>query len=180
MQPAASRSRSPRRRRRCGCRHRARADRRLLRSRIDAGHRRSVDSRRSLLVGTSDLHGGVLPEGGRAAGSRSSTGMSATSARRDRADGGGVLLVDAGDLFQGTLESNLNEGAGRRLGLQRHRLRGRRHRQPRVRLRPDRSRRRRRRRRRTTRAARLKARAAEARFPFLAANIIDHATRTAG
>jgi 2',3'-cyclic-nucleotide 2'-phosphodiesterase (5'-nucleotidase family) len=27
------------------------------------------------------------------------------------ADGGGVLLLDAGDIFQGTLESNLNEGA---------------------------------------------------------------------
>ena len=27
------------------------------------------------------------------------------------ADGGGVLLVDAGDLFQGTLESNIAEGA---------------------------------------------------------------------
>ena len=26
-------------------------------------------------------------------------------------DGGAVLLLDAGDLFQGTLESNLNEGA---------------------------------------------------------------------
>jgi 5'-nucleotidase len=26
-------------------------------------------------------------------------------------DGGGVLLVDSGDMFQGTLESNLNEGA---------------------------------------------------------------------
>jgi 5'-nucleotidase len=28
-----------------------------------------------------------------------------------RADGGGVLLVDAGDMWQGTLESNLGEGA---------------------------------------------------------------------
>src|SRR5262249_53886585 len=31
-------------------------------------------------------------------------------AARER-DGGAVLLLDAGDLFQGTLESNLNEGA---------------------------------------------------------------------
>ena len=28
-----------------------------------------------------------------------------------RADGGGVLLLDAGDMWQGTLESNLGEGA---------------------------------------------------------------------
>jgi 2',3'-cyclic-nucleotide 2'-phosphodiesterase (5'-nucleotidase family) len=31
--------------------------------------------------------------------------------RRARAKDGGVLLVDAGDAFQGTIESNLNEGA---------------------------------------------------------------------
>src|SRR5688572_32016167 len=36
--------------------------------------------------------------------------MSPTCAPRAR-DGGAVVLLDAGDMFQGTLESNLNEGA---------------------------------------------------------------------
>src|SRR5258708_7174913 len=31
--------------------------------------------------------------------------------RQARAKDGGMLLVDAGDAFQGTIESNLNEGA---------------------------------------------------------------------
>jgi 2',3'-cyclic-nucleotide 2'-phosphodiesterase (5'-nucleotidase family) len=55
------------------------------------------------LVGTNDLHGRVfsLPLlGGYVENLR---------AARQR-DGGGVLLVDAGDMFQGTLESNLLEG----------------------------------------------------------------------
>lgn len=56
------------------------------------------------IVGTSDLHGHVraLPLlAGHLAG-----------LRRERAEaGGGVVLVDAGDMFQGTLESNLEEGA---------------------------------------------------------------------
>ena len=59
--------------------------------------------------------------------------------RRARADGGGgVVLVDAGDMFQGTLESNLTEGAAVVARVQRARLRRRRDRQPRVRLRPRR------------------------------------------
>ena len=56
------------------------------------------------IVGTSDLHGHVraLPLlAGHLAGLRSER----------VADGGAVLLVDAGDLFQGTLESTLEEGA---------------------------------------------------------------------
>jgi len=60
------------------------------------------------IVGTSDLHGHLraLPLlAGHLAG-----------LRRARAeDGGGVVLVDAGDMFQGTLESGLEEGAS--LGL---------------------------------------------------------------
>ena len=56
------------------------------------------------IVGTSDLHGHLqaLPLlAGHLAG-----------LRRARADeGGGVVLVDAGDMFQGTLESSLDEGA---------------------------------------------------------------------
>jgi 2',3'-cyclic-nucleotide 2'-phosphodiesterase (5'-nucleotidase family) len=56
------------------------------------------------IVGTSDLHGHLraLP--------LLATHLGAL--RRERAaDGGGVVLVDAGDMFQGTLESNLVEGA---------------------------------------------------------------------
>lgn len=55
------------------------------------------------LVGTSDLHGrlAMLPW----------LAGYVANLRRARARDGAVLLVDAGDLFQGTLESNLNEGA---------------------------------------------------------------------
>jgi 2',3'-cyclic-nucleotide 2'-phosphodiesterase (5'-nucleotidase family) len=56
------------------------------------------------LVGTNDLHGRIeaLPP----------FGGYLTNLRRARArDGGAVLLVDAGDMFQGTLPSNLTEGA---------------------------------------------------------------------
>ncbi len=56
------------------------------------------------IVGTSDLHGHV----------RALPLLAAHLAglRRERAeDGGAVVLLDAGDMFQGTLESNLEEGA---------------------------------------------------------------------
>jgi 5'-nucleotidase len=55
-------------------------------------------------VGTNDLHGALerLPLLG---------GFVANLRAARAADGGGVLLVDAGDMFQGTLESNLAEGA---------------------------------------------------------------------
>jgi 2',3'-cyclic-nucleotide 2'-phosphodiesterase (5'-nucleotidase family) len=123
------------------------------------------------IVATNDLHGHLeaLPRlGGYLANLR---------AARAR-DGGGVVLLDAGDMFQGTLESNLNEGAAvvrayNALGYDavavgNHEFdfgpvgpavspRG-----------PDDD----------PRGA-LKARAAEARFPFLAANLIDTATGAA-
>lgn len=56
------------------------------------------------IVGTNDLHGAVdrLPI---LAGYLHNLRAART------ADGGAVLVIDAGDLFQGTLESNLNEGA---------------------------------------------------------------------
>jgi 2',3'-cyclic-nucleotide 2'-phosphodiesterase (5'-nucleotidase family) len=56
------------------------------------------------IVGTNDLHGALerLPL---------LAGFVA-NLRAVRAADGGVLLVDAGDMFQGTLESNLAEGAG--------------------------------------------------------------------
>jgi 5'-nucleotidase len=77
---------------------------------------RPAEPVRLTLVGTNDFHGWLMPhdttlrsglvvqEGGAAA--------FAGYLARLRADNpGGVLLVDAGDLFQGTLASNLTEGA---------------------------------------------------------------------
>jgi len=56
------------------------------------------------VVGTSDLHGhlAALPW---------LSGYVENLRQQRQADGGGVLLLDAGDMFQGTLESNLAEGA---------------------------------------------------------------------
>ena len=55
------------------------------------------------MLGTNDLHGHLesLPVFG---------GFVANLRRVRAQDGGAVILVDAGDMFQGTLESNLNEG----------------------------------------------------------------------
>ncbi|HUR32361.1 MAG TPA: bifunctional UDP-sugar hydrolase/5'-nucleotidase [Vicinamibacterales bacterium] len=62
------------------------------------------------VVGTNDLHGGILgAEGG---GGLAWLGGYLSNLRAARQkDGGAVLLLDAGDLFKGTLESDLNEGA---------------------------------------------------------------------
>jgi 2',3'-cyclic-nucleotide 2'-phosphodiesterase (5'-nucleotidase family) len=56
------------------------------------------------IIGTNDLHGALdrLPLFG---------GFMKNLRAARAADGGGVVLIDAGDLFQGTLESNLAEGA---------------------------------------------------------------------
>ena len=62
------------------------------------------------LVGTNDLHGGMLAVEGRGGLALLGGYLSNLRAVRQK-DDGAVLLVDAGDLFQGTLESNLNEGA---------------------------------------------------------------------
>ena len=126
------------------------------------------------IVGTNDLHGGILQRGDR--GGLALLGGYVGNLRAARArDGGAVLLIDAGDLFQGTLESNLNEGASviaayNALGYAAAAVGN--HdfdfgpvgpastpQQP-----SD-----------DARGA-LKARAAEAAFPFLAANLIDTAT----
>src|SRR5687768_348374 len=62
------------------------------------------------IVGTNDLHGGVLPVDGR--GGLALLGGYVDNLRAARArDGGAVLLIDAGDMWQGTLESNTFEGA---------------------------------------------------------------------
>ena len=90
-------------------------------------------------------------------------------------DGGGVLLVDSGDMFQGTLESNLNEGepvvrAYNGFGYSAVAIGN--HEFDYGPAGPD----------ETPRTpgedprGALKARAAQARFPFLAANTIDDAT----
>lgn len=125
------------------------------------------------IVGTNDLHGAILPREGR--GGLALFGGYVGNLRDARGrDGGAVVLVDAGDMFQGTLESNLNEGAVvvaayNALGyaaaaIGNHEFdfgpSG-----PAPTARPGED----------PRGA-LKARAAEARFPFLAANLIDEAT----
>jgi len=137
----------------------------------------SVDRRSTLtlsVVGTNDLHGGVLPEDGR--GGLGLLGGYVRNLRAARqSDGGGVLLLDAGDLFQGTLESNLNEGqvvvaAYNALGyaaaaVGNHEFDYGPIGDAATPATPQDD----------PRGA-LKARAAEARFPFLAANIIDEST----
>jgi 5'-nucleotidase len=62
------------------------------------------------VIGTNDLHGGILQRGDRGGLALLGGYVANVRAARSR-DGGAVLLLDAGDMFQGTLESNLNEGA---------------------------------------------------------------------
>ncbi len=62
------------------------------------------------VVGTNDVHGELLPSADR--GGLAGLSGFVEAVRQKRADdGGAVLLVDAGDMWQGTLESNLDEGA---------------------------------------------------------------------
>jgi 2',3'-cyclic-nucleotide 2'-phosphodiesterase (5'-nucleotidase family) len=123
------------------------------------------------IVGTSDLHGRleVLPAFG---------GYLANLRRARARDGGAVLLVDAGDMFQGTIPSNLAEGAPvvkaygllgyAAVAIGNHEFDfGPAGPAPTARGPGD-----------DPRGA-LKARAAEAPFPFLAANLIDSATGAA-
>src|SRR5678815_1468319 len=126
------------------------------------------------VIATSDLHGGVLPRGDRGGLALLGGYLHNVRAARLR-DGGGVLLVDAGDMFQGTLESNLNEGAAvvaayNALGYAAAAVgnhdfdfgpvgRASTPQQP-----------------SDDAQGALKARAAQASFPFLAANLIDEAT----
>ena len=62
------------------------------------------------IVGTNDVHGVLLPKAGRGGLVGISGYVSALRQKRSE-DGGAVLLIDAGDMWQGTLESNLGEGA---------------------------------------------------------------------
>jgi 5'-nucleotidase len=126
------------------------------------------------IVGTNDLHGGIVPRDGR--GGLALLGGYVKNLRAERArDGGAVLLVDGGDMFQGTLESNLTEGASvvaayNALGYAAATVGNHEfdfgpvgERATPVMPADD------------PRGA-LKARAAEAKFPFLAANLIDDST----
>lgn len=62
------------------------------------------------VISTNDVHGALLPLDGN--GGLALFGGYVKNLRESRAaDGGAVLLIDAGDMWQGTLESNLVEGA---------------------------------------------------------------------
>ncbi len=61
------------------------------------------------VMGTNDVHGELIPQPDRG-GLLTFSGYVA-ALRAARAQDGAVLLVDAGDMWQGTLESNLSEGA---------------------------------------------------------------------
>jgi len=61
------------------------------------------------VLGTNDVHGELVPQADRG-GITTFSGYVA-AVRDARSDDGAVLLVDAGDMWQGTLESNLSEGA---------------------------------------------------------------------
>lgn len=126
------------------------------------------------IVGTTDLHGFAFPRNGR--GGLALLGGYLDNLRAARAaDGGAVLLLDAGDTYQGGIESNLSEGAMvvdayNALGytaaaIGNHEfdfgaidVDGRR-------ISPD-----------ADPQGALKAIAARARFPLLAANLVDDAT----
>jgi 5'-nucleotidase len=138
------------------------------------------------VVGTNDLHGSFLPVNGQ--GGLALLGAYLGNLRAVRsADGGGVVLLDAGDTFQGGIESNLSEGAvvvdafnalgytAAAIGNHEFDFGDVDH--PGRDLRPlprdgadDAPH------RRSDPRGALKARAAQARYPFLAANLIDDAT----
>src|SRR4029079_7076690 len=62
------------------------------------------------IVGTNDLHGRFITDEQGRGGLTVLGGYTATWREPRAADGGGVLLLDAGDTFQGGIESNLSEG----------------------------------------------------------------------
>src|SRR5713226_4232942 len=126
------------------------------------------------IVGTTDLHGAAFPKNSSLGGLPLLAGY-VNNLRAARASGrGAVLLIDSGDTFQGGIESNLSEGA---LIVDAYNAMGYAAEavgnhdfdfgsvdSPTARQLPG-----------DLRGA-LKARAAQARYPFLAANLIDDAT----
>ena len=61
------------------------------------------------IIGTNDVHGALLPKDRNGGLAVFSGYVAAVRAAREE-DGGAVLLIDAGDMWQGSLESNLVEG----------------------------------------------------------------------
>src|SRR5210317_2258720 len=72
--------------------------------------RQPADVTTVTIVGTNDVHGELLPTGEKGGLVTISAYLSALRLAREE-DGGAVLYIDAGDMWQGTLESNLTEGA---------------------------------------------------------------------
>lgn len=68
------------------------------------------DSITLTVVGTNDVHGALAAENDLGGLVTLSAHVEALRQAR-KIDGGAVLLIDAGDMWQGTLESNLSEGA---------------------------------------------------------------------
>jgi len=62
------------------------------------------------VIGTNDVHGALVPTDDSGGLVTISGYVNAVREARQE-DGGAVLLIDAGDMWQGTLESNLSEGA---------------------------------------------------------------------
>lgn len=62
------------------------------------------------VIGTNDVHGELIQKADRGGLVTMSGYVEAARDAREN-DGGGVLLLDAGDMWQGTLESNSSEGA---------------------------------------------------------------------
>ena len=62
------------------------------------------------VIGTNDVHGNLSRRQNRGGLTTLSGFVNALRSAR-KADGGAVLLIDAGDMWQGTLESNMTEGA---------------------------------------------------------------------
>lgn len=147
--------------------------------RTDAPHADRGSGNKSVtlsVIGTNDVHGAIVEKEG--AGGLALFGGYVANLRNARArDGGAVLLIDAGDMWQGTLESNVPEGAPvvaaynalayDAVAIGNHEFdfgpAG-----PDAMARSEAD---------DPRGA-LKARAAAARFPFLAANLIDENTAT--
>ena len=129
------------------------------------------------IVGTNDLHGGIAPDPWARGGLTVFGGYVANLRAARAADSGAVLLLDAGDTFQATtatmrgLESNLSEGgvvvdAYNALGYDALAIGNHDFEFGAADTGP----------RQTDLRGALKAAAARARFPFLAANLIDAAT----
>ena len=78
---------------------------------VQQGDRRESTSDIFILsvVGTTDIHGQFMPYEDR--GGITTLSGYVEALRKARSKDGAVLLVDGGDMWQGSLESNLNEGA---------------------------------------------------------------------